>query len=305
MNVRRSVRRHALVGHQLDDSKDTVVRDHSGTMPAACQAARVLSRAPPALSRLAEEESCDNLLKRVGHLDEVLVARLVRQLLIAVSNGHSRGIVHGDITLGHIMLVQLDGNSSQDMRIADLVSASTRLDRTGTPAYMAPEVANRQAASILKADVWSIGVCALELLTGQCVFLGRSHAETYELIRRHAGFEEIDAVLHGNKGWRGLGGDARDFLKCLLEADPHQRLDLPAALAHPWIRFEAGYAGDKELIQDRSPVTESVHQDRPCDRDERCQRLHTSKVGRASSRSNHGAVSKLRMSVIRARALGA
>lgn len=201
---------------------------------------------------------CDSLLKRMGCLNELLAARLVRQLLTAVSHCHSRGIVHRDIKPEHMMVVQPEWGSSQDVKIIDFGLAANaddicgrRLDRTGTPAYMAPEVVNREAALASKADMWSIGVCALELLTGQSVFLGESLGETYEKIQRYTSFEDIKATFHKNPGWRRLSREAKDFVRSLLDVDPNQRLDAPEALAHPWVvKIKTGAAGSVgEVVQ--------------------------------------------------------
>lgn len=199
---------------------------------------------------------CDCLLKGAGLLDEVLVARLARQLLTAVSYCHSRGIVHRDIKPEHMMLVQPERGSSQDVKIIDFGLAATaddvsgrRLDRTGTPAYMSPEVVNREMSSATKADVWSIGVCVLELLTGHNVFLGDSHAETFEKIQAYSRFENIQPILHKNPGWRRLSREAKDFVSSLLEADVDQRPETSEALAHPWVvKIKAGAAGDAGMV---------------------------------------------------------
>lgn len=201
---------------------------------------------------------CDGLLKRVGFLDEVLAARLARQLLTAVAYCHSRGIVHRDIKPEHMMLVEPERGSSQHVKIIDFGLAATaddmcgrRLDRTGTPAYMAPEVVNRKAAPASKADVWSIGVCVLELLTGQNAFLGGSRAETYEKINGYSCFEDIEPILHKSQGWRRLTRQAKDFVRSLLGADLDQRPEAAEALAHPWVvKIKTGAAGDTgEVVQ--------------------------------------------------------
>lgn len=253
---------------------------------------------------------CNRLLQKVGCLDEALAARLVRQLITAVSYCHSKGIAHRDIKPEHMMLVQSNINGSFDMKIIDFGLAvdndsicGMQLDRTGTPAYMAPEVVNRQVVHASKSDMWSIGVCALELLSGQNIFLGGTRSETFKKIRRHGGLADIDAVLGRNEEWRCLGKDARDFLRCLLEADPANRLCASEALAHSWLsRIDAVPAGDSDSPpKDRRHIIEVPPKVRLLDCGEHSPRMAT--FARPRSRSSPCEASMFRLSVNGARAV--
>lgn len=202
---------------------------------------------------------CDKLLKSEGgQLGEMVAARLVRQLCTAVSYCHSKGIVHRDIKPEHLMLLRPELGSGHSLKVIDFGLAAhaeatslRRLDRTGTPAYMAPEVVAQEAAPASKADVWSIGVCTLEMLTGQSVFKGESCKDTYENVRSYKGFDDVERTLRKAPEWRRLSREAKDFVSCLLSLDPSERPSAAEALSHPWlVKVKAGSAGAAgELIQ--------------------------------------------------------
>mmetsp|Transcript_131690 Transcript_131690/g.232843 ORF Transcript_131690/g.232843 Transcript_131690/m.232843 type:complete len:514 (-) Transcript_131690:280-1821(-) len=216
--------------------------------------------------------SCASLLKSRWRqpLPEPLVARFVRQMLQAVAHSHGKGIVHRDLKPEHMMLTTSSLDSVPDCKIIDYGLAArygaqstmwqprelTR--RVGTPAYMAPEVVDREAAYSSKADLWSVGVSALELLTGKRPFVGDDCKRTYERIRSYSNLDALLASTGNPMEWHALSSGARDFLRSLLQADPDKRPAASEALQHHWLgtaltAADAGrVAGAKE--QNRSAV---------------------------------------------------
>ncbi|GLY75203.1 serine/threonine-protein kinase [Actinoallomurus iriomotensis] len=95
-----------------------------------------------------------------GVLAPEAVARIGRQLADALAAVHARGIVHGDVKPGNVLITE-----SGDAKLTDFgVSRAVWADETvsdsglfrGTPAYVAPEVA-RGAKPLPAADVFSLG----------------------------------------------------------------------------------------------------------------------------------------------------
>lgn len=107
----------------------------------------------------------------------------------------------------------------------------------GTPSYMAPEVVDkdRRALDAYKADIWSIGIIVLELLTGKNPFLLENRLSTFAAIRRFRSFDKLLASHGDMMEWSMLSPMAQDFVRMLLVADPLQRPSASQAMHHPWL----------------------------------------------------------------------
>jgi eukaryotic-like serine/threonine-protein kinase len=108
-------------------------------------------------------------LARNGGLAPDEVAPIVRQAAEALAAAHQEGIVHRDVKPGNI-LVTPDGTAKlTDFGIARAYADATLTQTglvTGSPAYLAPEVAAGQTATSA-SDVWSLGATTFHALAGQ------------------------------------------------------------------------------------------------------------------------------------------
>jgi Tol biopolymer transport system component len=115
-------------------------------------------------------------------IDEVV--HLLRDVAAALAYAHDEGVVHRDIKPENIIL---SGGVAvvADFGVAKAVTASTTIgegdgDLTsvgialGTPAYMSPEQATGDPNVDHRADIYSFGCVAYELLTGTSPFAGRT-----------------------------------------------------------------------------------------------------------------------------------
>jgi serine/threonine-protein kinase len=127
-------------------------------------------------------ESLRARLSRQGPLPISEAASLLRDVARALAHAHERGIVHRDIKPENVLLA---GGAAvvTDFGIAKAISAARGVtsDATltsagtsiGTPAYMAPEQITGDPATGIRADFYSFGCLAYELLTGETPFHNR------------------------------------------------------------------------------------------------------------------------------------
>lgn len=112
--------------------------------------------------------------KRIEDVHEAVV--LAKQAAEGLAALHAAGVVHRDLKPGNILLDQDGRPLLTDFGLAHLAGGE-HLTRPGallgTPAYMAPEQADKGAAAAKEpADVYALGVVLYHMLTGRTPFEG-------------------------------------------------------------------------------------------------------------------------------------
>lgn len=115
-----------------------------------------------------EGSNLAHLIRDRGALDPAQAAALVAQAADGLAAAHAAGIVHRDVKPSNI-LVTTDGQ----VKLSDFGIARAEADPaltqtglvTGSPAYLAPEVASGRTATDA-SDVWSLGATLFHALSG-------------------------------------------------------------------------------------------------------------------------------------------
>lgn len=103
------------------------------------------------------------------------IAKLMAHLADAVHHAHQRGLLHRDLKPQNILFDGEERAYVSDFGLVKMAGVDSSLTRSvsvlGTPHYMAPEVAQRDArASSVASDVWSLGAILYEMLAQRLAF---------------------------------------------------------------------------------------------------------------------------------------
>jgi serine/threonine-protein kinase len=129
---------------------------------------------------LLEGLDLESFIERFGPLTAPRVIYLLRQTCASLAEAHAYGLTHRDIKPKNIYMCRL-GLSYDFVKVLDFGLVKTRATSnesrlthdgatTGTPAYMAPEMALGHREVDARADLYAVGCVGYWLLTGQLVF---------------------------------------------------------------------------------------------------------------------------------------
>mmetsp|Transcript_20215 Transcript_20215/g.36651 ORF Transcript_20215/g.36651 Transcript_20215/m.36651 type:complete len:540 (+) Transcript_20215:37-1656(+) len=164
-------------------------------------------------------------------LAEKAVAKVVKQILYAISYMHHHHICHRDIKLSNCLIAGGGDLSDGCVKVVDLGLAclcppgKKLRSRVGTLPFLAPEVLARRYDE--RVDVWSLGVSTFILLTGHLPFYGSTNAEIVQKVKNFE-FSSVSRRL----ALRSV--QARGLLQQLIEPDPERRICPQEALGHFW-----------------------------------------------------------------------
>jgi eukaryotic-like serine/threonine-protein kinase len=111
------------------------------------------------------------------------VASLLIQLLDALGEAHSKGVLHRDIKPANLMITESGRLKVTDFGIARIESSQfTRTESVlGSPGYMAPEQYTGGEVD-RRVDLFSAGVVLYRLLTGRMPYSGSDQAMMYRVV---------------------------------------------------------------------------------------------------------------------------
>ena len=180
--------------------------------------------------------SCYEIMRfsfQKGIQKEAYIATILREVLKALDYFHENKQIHRDIKAGNILI-----NDKGEVKIADFGIAAKLLEQgqrkrarftvIGTPCYMAPEILAAGIGYTEKADIWSLGITAIELATGSAPYANLFPLEVIVRISNSP-----PPTLPDDKDFSSA---FRDFVKQCLQSSPSKRATAHQLLESKFIK---------------------------------------------------------------------
>ncbi|KAH6792133.1 Protein kinase superfamily protein [Perilla frutescens var. hirtella] len=202
--------------------------------------------------------SCLHIMKSAypEGFEEPVIATVLYEVLKALVYLHAHGHIHRDVKSGNILI---DTNGT--IKLADFGVAACMFDTgdrqrsrntfVGTPCWMAPEVMQQLHGYDFKADIWSLGITALELAHGHAPFSKYPPMKVLLMTLQNA-----PPGLDYERDKR-FSKSFKEMVAACLVKDPKKRPSSEKLLKHPF--FKQARSADylsRAILEGLSPLAE-------------------------------------------------
>ncbi len=194
--------------------------------------------------------SCADLLRERGRLEVDETIEVVRDACHGLEYAHRAGVIHRDVKPGNLLVAeQTNTTKLADFGIAK-AAEQTRITQVGsvlgTAAYLSPEQARGDEAGPA-SDIYSLGVCAYQLLTGR---LPHEYGSLTELALK----QQEDAVAPIADYRPEVPPELDEAVRLSLEREPQARYGSALQMADA---LEAGLHGERTAATQRLALADT------------------------------------------------
>jgi eukaryotic-like serine/threonine-protein kinase len=193
--------------------------------------------------------SAADMLREQKQLDIGKTVEVVRDACHGLDYAHRAGVVHRDVKPGNLLFAEEMGITKlADFGIAK-AAEQTRITQVGsvlgTAAYLSPEQARGEEAGP-PSDIYSLGVCAYQFLTGR---LPHEYGSLTELALK----QQQDAVAPVTDYRPEVAPELDEAVRVALERDPQARYSSALEMAEA---VEAGMRGEATAATQQLGMTD-------------------------------------------------
>ncbi len=184
-----------------------------------------------------------DMLRATEGLSWQPIVSLLIQVCRALSYVHSRKLIHYDIKPGNV-IVDNEGNVKVlDFGLAAVKSIGPGEWRGGTPAYMAPELADPESLVDHRSDLYSLGIMAYQLFSRQLPFRSNSVSDLFRM-HRYQSFDFSESE------WKSIPPWLQSIVEHLCAKHPADRFPTANAVIED-INHQGNLSYEVETIKTR------------------------------------------------------
>lgn len=192
------------------------------------------------------------MLNKAESVSDRRKVEIIRTIAEALAYAHSLNVIHRDVKPSNIMLTPAGKPILMDFGIAYDMNRTSKITITGevvgTPTYMSPEQATGADNLDGRTDIFSLGICLYELLTGRLPFMAHTAVEILQSVVK------MDPVRPRHINPKIAPELEGIILKCL-EKNPARRYQNAQELADDLGRYLAGEPTIAGKVTFRKTVT--------------------------------------------------
>lgn len=172
------------------------------------------------------------IIDHFGPMNESSLKIYLRQIVEGLKYLHSEGVVHRDMKCSNILvdtngIVKLSDFGSSAV-VEPLSKSCCFNSLKGTLPWMAPEVICQQIYG-KKADIWSLGCCVLEMLTGKTPWDNMENKiQAFQIIGKSDNIPTFP---------QNISKTLEDFLLLCFKRDPKERADIQTVAEHEFLSY--------------------------------------------------------------------